>query len=79
LNKRVDTADKGVAMAMAMSAVPTVDYGQWSLGVGMGHFKGETAASVGATVKVGERAKFKVGFASAGGETGASAGFAIGF
>ena len=79
INRRLDTADKGVAMAMAMSAVPTVDYGQWSLGVGVGHFKGETAASVGATVKMGERAKFKVGFASGGGETGGSAGFAMGF
>ncbi len=79
LNKRVDTADKGVAMAMAMSAIPTVDYGKWSLGVGVGHFKSETAASVGATVKVGERTKFKVGFASGGGETGGSAGFAMGF
>jgi hypothetical protein len=79
LDRRVDLAQKGVAMAMAMSAVPTVDYGNWSLGVGVGHFKGETSAAVGATVKMGERAKFKVNFASAGGETGGSAGFAMGF
>jgi hypothetical protein len=79
LNRRVDVAEKGVAMAMAMSAIPTVEYGDWALGVGVGTFKGETAASVGASVKMGERAKFKVNFASAGGETGGSAGFAIGF
>jgi hypothetical protein len=79
LDRRVDLAEKGVAMAMAMSAVPTVDYGNWSLGVGVGHFSGETAAAVGATVKMGERAKFKVNFASGGGETGGSAGFAMGF
>ncbi len=79
LNRRVDVAEKGVAMAMAMSAIPTVEYGNWALGVGVGTFKGETAASVGASVKMGERAKFKVNFASAGGETGGSAGFAIGF
>ena len=79
LDQRIDTADKGIAMAMSMSAIPTVDYGQWALGVGVGHFKGETAAAVGATVKIGERAKFRVNFAAAGGETGGSAGFAVGF
>jgi hypothetical protein len=79
LDRRVDLAEKGVAMAMAMAAVPTVDYGNWSLGVGVGHFSGETAAAVGATVKMGDRAKFKVNFASGGGETGGSAGFAVGF
>ena len=79
LDQRIDTADKGIAMAMSMSAIPTVDYGQWALGVGVGHFKGETAAAVGATVKIGARAKFRVNFAAAGGETGGSAGFAVGF
>ena len=79
LNKRVDIAEKGVAMAMAMAAIPTVDYGDVQLGIGVGHFKGETAASVGASFKMGDRGKFRVNFASGGGETGGSAGFVIGF
>ncbi|MFM7066175.1 MAG: YadA-like family protein [Gammaproteobacteria bacterium] len=79
LHRRVDIAEKGVAMAMAMAAIPTVDYGDVSLGVGVGHFKGETAASVGASFKMGDRAKFRVNFAAGGGETGGSAGFVIGF
>ncbi len=79
LHKRVDIAEKGVAMAMAMAAIPTVDYGRFSLGIGVGSFKGETAASLGATVMIGDRAKFKVSFANGGGETGGAAGFAMGF
>ncbi len=79
LDRRVDTVEKGVAMAMAIAAVPTVDYGRFSLGVGLGNFKGETAGAVGLGFKVGERAKFSVNFASDGDENGGSIGFAVGY
>jgi hypothetical protein len=79
LDQRVDTVEKGVALAMAIAAVPTVDYGRFSLGVGLGNFKGETAGAVGLGFKVGERAKFSVNFASDGDENGGSIGFAVGY
>lgn len=79
LDRRVDTVEKGVALAMAIAAVPTVDYGRFSLGVGLGNFKGETAGAVGLGFKVGERAKFSVNFASDGDENGGSIGFAVGY
>jgi len=83
LGERVDALTKesrqGIAMAMALAAIPTVNYGKFSLGVGVGTFASETAAAVGMDFVVSERVKFKVGFTTTGDESGGSAGFAIGF
>lgn len=83
IGARVDALTKesrqGIAMAMALSSIPTVNYGKFSLGVGIGTFASETAAALGADFVVSERVKFKVGFTTTGDESGGSAGFAIGF
>jgi hypothetical protein len=83
LGQRVDALTKesrqGIAMAMALAAIPTVNYGKFSLGLGVGTFASETAAAVGMDFVISERVKFKVGFSTTGDESGGSAGFAIGF
>jgi len=83
LGERVDALTKesrqGIAMAMALAAIPTVNYGKFSLGVGIGTFASETAAALGMDFVISERVKFKVGFTTTGDESGGSAGFAIGF
>jgi autotransporter adhesin len=83
LGERVDSLTKesrqGIAMAMALAAIPTVNYGKFSLGVGVGTFASETAAALGVDFVISERVKFKVGFTTTGDESGGSAGFAIGF
>lgn len=83
LGERVDALTKesrqGIAMAMALSAIPTVNYGKFSLGLGVGTFASETAAALGMDFVVSERVKFKIGFTTTGDESGGSAGIAIGF
>jgi hypothetical protein len=83
LGERVDSLTKesrqGIAMAMALAAIPTVNYGKFSLGVGVGSFASETAAALGVDFVISERVKFKVGFTTTSDESGGSAGFAIGF
>jgi len=83
LGERVDALTKesrqGIAMAMALAAIPTVNYGKFSLGLGVGTFASETAAALGMDFVVSERVKFKIGFTTTGDESGGSAGIAIGF
>jgi len=83
LGERVDSLTKesrqGIAMAMALAAIPTVNYGKFSLGLGVGTFASETAAALGMDFVVSERVKFKLGVTTTGDETGGSAGIAIGF
>ncbi len=83
LGQRVDSLTKesrqGIAMAMALAAIPTVNYGTFSLGLGVGTFASETAAALGMEFVVSERVKLKLGVTTTGDETGGSAGIAIGF
>ena len=77
LRKGLDVATAGVAAAMALAALPDVE-GARSFGVGLGTFDGKTAVAVGFSYGT-ERFTFKVGAATASGETGGSAGIGWSF
>ena len=77
LRKGLDVATAGVAAAMALAALPDVE-GARSFGVGLGTFDGKTAVAVGFSYGT-ERFTFKVGAATASGETGGSAGIGWAF
>ena len=79
LEKDVQEVRAGVAMSMAIASIPTVDYGKFALGLGVGTFKGETAVAAAVDIKTTERSKFRVAVSNAGGQTGGSAGFSVGF
>ena len=54
-------------MAAALAAIPQVDTGKtFSIGAGTGHFKGETALSVGGSVRIIDNAVIKAGVSYAG-------------
>jgi hypothetical protein len=42
-------ATDAATVGQVASSIPTVDYGRFSLGIGVGSFKGKTAASLGAS------------------------------
>jgi len=79
LEKDVKEVRAGVAMAMAIASIPTVDYGKFALGLGVGTFGGETAVAGAVDIKATERSKFRLAVSNAGGQTGGSAGFSVGF
>ena len=79
LEKDVKEVRAGVAMSMAIASIPTVDYGKFALGLGVGTFGGETAVAAAVDIKATERSKFRVAVSNAGGQTGGSAGFSVGF
>jgi hypothetical protein len=56
-----------------------VDYGKFALGLGVGTFGGETAVAGAVDIKATERSKFRLAVSNAGGQTGVSAGFSVGF
>lgn len=85
LNSRVDevqkTAYRGIAIALAaQQAVPNIGPGQVAVFGGVGHYEGETAASVGVVTSVTDRvsASGAFGFAS-GNEFGGRVGVAYVF
>ncbi len=69
----------GIAMAMAMSNLPTVkgDNGGW--GIAGGSFDGESALAVGANFNVGNQGVAKISISSSSGETSFGLGYGMGF
>ena len=57
-NRKIASA--GTASAMAMSSIPYVEYAKYSMGMGVGHYDGETAMSIGFTWKGSDRSRFRI-------------------
>lgn len=73
-------ARRGIASASALAGLPALEAGkQYNFGVGIGHYKGESALSVGghARINADTTAKFGVGFT--GGDAAVSAGIGWSF
>lgn len=73
-------ARRGIASASALAGLPALEAGkQYNFGVGVGHYKGESALSLGghARINADTTAKFGVGFT--GGDAAVSAGIGWSF
>lgn len=57
-NRKIASA--GTASAMAMSSIPYVEYAKYSMGMGVAHYDGETAMSIGVTWKSSDRSRFRI-------------------
>ena len=71
LRNDLDVVRAGVAASMALAGMPSLDGRGFA--VGLGSFDGETAFAAGFLYST-DRASFKIGVTSSGGETGASVG-----
>ncbi|WP_189364652.1 YadA-like family protein, partial [Ignatzschineria ureiclastica] len=57
-NRKVASA--GIAGAMAMSSIPYIEYSKYSFGMGVGHYDGESALSIGFQGKINDRARYRL-------------------
>ena len=60
VNQNRKIASAGTASAMAMSSIPYVDYAKYSMGMGVAHYDGETAMSIGFTLKSSDRTRLRI-------------------
>lgn len=72
------TAD-GVALAMAMSSIPHGDLLNYSGGLGLGSYDGETAVAVGLNLRIGDNAFLRATSGRSGGKNGWSLGASWGW
>lgn len=71
-------ASRGTAIAMAsMQSMPNLAAGESGVGIGVGHFNGETAVGASYGYAITNKALVSLGVSNSGGKTGARAG--IGF
>lgn len=60
INQQVDGLRSGIASTVAMANIPQVDQGKhYSIGMGLGHYDGASALSVGGSIRVNENAIIK--------------------
>ena len=57
-NRKVASA--GISSAMAMSAIPYLEYEKYSMGMGIASYDGEAAISIGATWKISEKGNLRI-------------------
>lgn len=70
----------GIAMAMAMSQIPSPVEGQsFTLGLAAGHYNGETAFAIGGTARLGDNIVMKAAASRYNSQNGAAIGFGYGW
>ena len=80
LEDKVDDNTYGIAMSMAMSALPPAySVGEFNVAAGVGHFDGKSAVAVGMGYRMSEQVSLKASVGHAGSKLGASAGVSYSF
>ena len=80
LEDKVNDNSYGIAMAMAMSALPPAySVGEFNIAGGVGNYDGKSAVAVGMGYRMSENVNFKFSVSHGGNKTGASAGVAYSF
>jgi hypothetical protein len=81
LESDLNTANSGIAMAYAMTNIPSISSpdSNYSFGVGLGTFEGETAIALGGTARISDRANIRASVSSSGDTFGAGIGLAFDF
>ena len=80
LNAVQKSASRGVAIGMAsVQEIPRLAPGEFGMGVGFGHYNGETAIGATMAYSINARAMVSMGVAHSGGKSGVRAGASFKF